>query len=195
MRESVNMGIEQPESPAPSKPLSPKRRRFVEAYLTTWNASEAARQAGYKKEWSAGSFLMRIPEVRAAIEQRLKEAAMQADEVLSRLAEQGRIDISDFVQDVTIPLVGKDGELVGEMQGIRLNWDAIRAHGHLVKSVTATQYGPKIELHDGQKALELIGRHLALFTDNIALPGAKVKGYTVLAHPDLWDEDENAKPE
>ena len=175
------------QTPKPPKPLSPKRRRFVEAYLATWNASEAARQAGYAKADRQGPRLLRFVEVQAAISQRLKESAMQADEVLNRLADQAKVNIADFVTESEFTPVDKDGNPLEPMQMIQLDWDAIRKYGHLIKSIKMTANGPAIELHDGQKALELIGRHLALFTDNIAMPGAKIKAYMNIS-PDDWDE-------
>lgn len=55
--------------------LTEKQRRFVNAYIKTGNAAEAARQAGYKKKTAdaIGRENLRKPTVRNAIEKRLKE--------------------------------------------------------------------------------------------------------------------------
>jgi hypothetical protein len=94
---------------------------------------------------------------------------MSADEVLARLAEQGRMSISDFVLEDSSPTYDKDGNKTGTITTIGLDWTAIRRHGNLIKSITSTQYGPKIELHDGQAALVHIGKHLKLFNDQMDL--------------------------
>lgn len=55
--------------------LTEKQRRFVNAYIKTGNAAEAARKAGYKKTTAdaIGRENLRKPTVRNAIEKRLKE--------------------------------------------------------------------------------------------------------------------------
>ena len=55
--------------------LTEKQRRFVDYYVETGNASEAARRAGYaeKAAYRTGSENLRKPQVKAAIDARLKE--------------------------------------------------------------------------------------------------------------------------
>jgi hypothetical protein len=167
--------------------LTNKQRVFVEAYLQTWNASEAARQANYAHPGQQGERLLKKVEVAAAIEQRVKAMAMQADEVLARLAEQARANAGDFVVFRDVPvwqvlglkpperppdedLDDDDEEPPAEVPTIRvmeIDADMIKARGHLVKKISMTKYGPAIELHDGQAALVHIGKHLKLFTEQV----------------------------
>jgi phage terminase small subunit len=153
------------------KPLSNKKRRFIEAYIQTWNASEAARQAGYKQAYSQGPRLLDNVEVKAAIEQRLEQAAMQSNEVLARLAEQARVNIADFIITYQKPIMVKGNDKpIGYEHTAEIDWIAVQARGHLIKSITPTDNGMKLELHDGQVALITIGKHLQLFKDTEA-PG------------------------
>lgn len=57
------------------KRLTVKQQRFVDTYIKTGNAAEAARQAGYKKTTAdaIGRENLRKPTVRKAINARLKE--------------------------------------------------------------------------------------------------------------------------
>ncbi len=137
------------------KPLSYKQKAFIEAYLETWNASEAARRAGYAHAWQAGSRMLRNVEVKAEIEQRLGEMAMSANEVLARLSEQARVSMKDFVLPGTA----------------NLDVAALQAKGHLVKSISHTRYGVRIELHDGQAALIQMGKAHNLFVERHELSG------------------------
>ncbi len=123
---------------------------FVEAYLKTWNASEAARRAGYKNERVAGHRLITDDNVAAEIRHRLDEEAMGADEVLRRLAEQARFD--------PVKYIGMGG---------RFDLGALEADGfgHLLKGVRPTQAGIVYEFHDGQVALIQLGKAHKLFTD------------------------------
>ena len=108
----------------------------------------------------------------ADFEAHWKQKVMGSTETLGRLSEQGRVSIADFVtarlvRAANIISLEEDAdEDAGEfVQVIELNWDAIKEKGHLVKSITNTKYGPRIELHDGQSALIQMGRHHKLFVD------------------------------
>jgi phage terminase small subunit len=135
--------------------LTRKRRVFVEAYLECWNATEAARQAGYKHPGSQGHRLLKNVEIEAQISQRLAEKVMGANETLSRLSEMARSDVSEFVTEFGV-----------------IDWDAVRAKGHLVKRVRHVKgQQSSIELHDAQSALTLIARHHGLLTDKLEHSG------------------------
>lgn len=83
--------------------MTEKQSRFVEHYLQTANASEAARQAGYseKTAYSIGSENLRKPEVAAAIDERLKQMASEriadTEEVLSHLTSVLRGEVTETV--------------------------------------------------------------------------------------------------
>ena len=98
-------------------PLTNKRIVFVEEYLSCWNASEAARRAGYKHPGSQGHALLQIPEIQAYIKLRLADMQMSADEVLNRLADHARDD-SKGVSLKALELVGKHHRLFIERQEI-----------------------------------------------------------------------------
>lgn len=144
--------------------VSRRQRLFIDAYLTTWNASEAARQAGYTHPDRQGYRLLRYVEIQEIVQQKLSEKAMKADEVLARLAEQARNNIADFVSEKTITVYDKNGNPT-EVVTTELDWDAIKARGHLIKAIKPTAAGTSIELYDGQAALVHIGKHLGMFKD------------------------------
>lgn len=156
--------------------LSAKQRAFVEAYLACgFNASEAARQAGYTgKANVVGPRLLANVSIRAAVQQGLSERAMPADEVLARLAEQARGTMDDFL---------------GDAGDIDLTRARERGKLHLLKSRSTTKEGERIELYSAQSALELLAKHHKLLTDNIAVSGTlDVKGYTHVS-PDDWTDE------
>lgn len=159
--------------------LSKKQQAFINEYLLDFNATRAAERAGYKGNDNTlavtGHDLLRNPKIEEVIRQRLKEKAMLADEVLMRLAEQARANIADFLsrgQD--------DGPLV-----IDLDQAALLGKLHLVKKVkqrvfhhfnedgelTSMEVRAEVELHDAQKALELLGKHHGLFKEKVEHSG------------------------
>lgn len=118
----------------------------------------------------------------AALELHWQEKVMGSTETLGRLSEQARVSIADFVTIKLVPTAlivpskkdddeeSEETEVIkGEhfVQVVELNWDAIKQNGHLVRSITNTKYGPRIELHDGQAALVNVGRRHKLFVDTV----------------------------
>lgn len=165
--------------------LTNKQQAFVEHYLATWNASEAARQvnAKAKRPDQIGYEYLRNPEIAEAIEARLTELKMGADEVVVRLTEHARGSLADFLR------ITGDGELHG--------FDLSEAKPlHLLKKASVTKRTYKdtteetvsIELYDAQAALNLLGKHHKLFTDNIEHSGTLgIKTYQTVS-PDDWDD-------
>ena len=98
---------------------------------------------------------MSILVIQAAIEKRIAEKAMSADEVLLRLAEQARSDISEFI---------------GTHGGI--DWEKVAEKGYLIRKVSHTAgKQSQIELYDAQAALVHIGRYHKLFVDRKEITG------------------------
>lgn len=131
-------------------------RVFVDAYLACWNASEAARRAGYSTRTAGqqGHRLLKNVEIQAAIQARLEELKLSADEVLLRLAEQARADLGAY-------LAVSGGELVIDLEGMKRDGKT-----HLIKKIWQDKDGRlRLELYDAQAALELLGRHHRLFID------------------------------
>lgn len=155
--------------------LSTKQRAFVEHYLTLWNGYKAAKAAGYS-ETSArhqASRMLSNDNIRAAIQERLAELKMGADEVLTRLTEHARSSPAPFL-DITPE---------GELRGFDLSEDKPL---HLLRKVSMTRRKTRddatdetvtienvtIELHDAQAALTLLGKHHRLFVDRTEHTGA-----------------------
>lgn len=134
--------------------LSKQRKVFVEEYLECWNQTEAARRAAYKHPDVMGCRLVKVQVVQDLISRRLAEKGMAADEVLFRLSQMARLTIGEFIE------TPEDG-------GWKLDLEAVKEKGHLVKRIKETLTGPEILLHDSQKALELMGKHHRLFVDKV----------------------------
>lgn len=81
--------------------LTEKQKRFVDFYIETGNATEAARKAGYasKAAYATGAENLRKPQIKAAIDARLKELEdsriAKADEVLKFLTATLRSQVTE----------------------------------------------------------------------------------------------------
>ena len=84
------------------KPLTKKQRVFIDEYLKCFNATEAARRAGYSDAtaYAIGWENLRKPEIKAEIDARLDEVHMSANEALKLTADLARIDIGVFFKVV-----------------------------------------------------------------------------------------------
>jgi len=78
-----------------------KQKAFIEEYLKDFNATQAAIRAGYSERsaYSQGQRLLNNDEVSEAIQERLNELHMSADEALKLLSDIARGDLGEFVND------------------------------------------------------------------------------------------------
>lgn len=81
-----------------TRKLTNKQRLFIDYYLQSFNASDAARKAGYSERTAhaMGWENLRKPEVMDEIRARLDEVHMSADEALKHMADMGRSDMGVF---------------------------------------------------------------------------------------------------
>lgn len=123
--------------------LTPKQEAFVNEYLISWNATQAAIKAGYSEKTARaiGAENLTKPDIKEIIRIRVQEMTMSADEALIRLSDQARGDMSDFTAIKNgIPFVD-------------LEKAATNGKMHLLKSFTVTDKSVKIELYDAQAAI------------------------------------------
>lgn len=185
-----------------ARALTAKQRAFVEHYLTCWNATEAARRAEYKDPAYSGWENQQKPVIQAAIQARLAELKMSADEVLTRLTDHARGDASDFVtvyasplQDALTgkPILDRDGqEIIRYFPSLDLEKARQRGKLHLIKSVRSTAHGPAVELYDAQAALALLGKHHGLFVEKIDISRQEIEAFLDRLKHNL-PEDEYAR--
>lgn len=142
--------------------LTKKQQVFIENYLITWNATESARRANYAYPNVEGPKNLVNPSIKAEIEARLSEMKMSADEVLTRLADLARVDMSDFItfeDGIRLPFVdlkkAKDAGKLHLVKKIKYN-----AQGHL-----------EFELHDPIAPLLNVGKAVGLFADRVEHSG------------------------
>jgi phage terminase small subunit len=132
--------------------LSAKQNAFINEYLQCWNASEAARRAGYSEKSARviGHENLTKPDITTEIQRRVSELAMGPDEVLIRLGEQARNEHGRYITPegyLDLPRLLADGK------------------GHLIKGIKETPQGKSYEFYDAQAALVQIGKHHKLFAN------------------------------
>lgn len=142
--------------------MTAKRRAFVDAYLQTWNASEAARVAGYAAPGQQGHRLLKDVEISEEIQRRVSDRAMTADEVLIRLADIARGSMEEFVtfwDGVPLPKL----DLAKAQKAGKFG---------LVKKLKYGKDGEvEFELYDAQAALVQLGKANKLFVERQEVTG------------------------
>lgn len=111
--------------------LSHKQQAFVEAYLQTWNASEAARRAGYRGAADVvGPRLLGNIGISAAIQARLANLKLSTDEGLTRLAEHARGSVGCFFKAAErwTDSPRKTDEILDEMDGVDPRGKTVRLY-------------------------------------------------------------------
>lgn len=143
--------------------LTEKQKRFCEEYLIDLNATQAAIRAGYSPDTSEaiGSENLRKPQLRAridaAIAERSKRTGVTADRVVRELAKLAFVNATDVIDT-------QHGTVLENAS--REDTACISA----VKVKVGEDFTEReIRLCDKTKALELLGKHLGMFSDNVKL--------------------------
>lgn len=142
--------------------LTKKQKLFVEEYLIDLNATQAAIRAGYSSDTAQqmGSENLSKPVIKNAIDramaERSRRTGINQDRVIRELARIAFVNAADVINMKTATL--KD--------------DASEDDTAAVQSVKVKSFGEdglerEIKMADKLKALELLGKHLGMFQNNV----------------------------
>lgn len=142
---------------------SAKQDRFVEEYLIDLNAKQAAIRAGYKPNNAdvVGYQLLQKTSVKNAIEKAMAERSRRTgitqDRVLEELAKLAFVNIADVIDfdNASVRRSATDEDLAC-IQSVK---------------VKPVEFGTEreVKMYDKKGSLELLGRHLGMFKDNVKL--------------------------
>lgn len=151
--------------------LTKKQKMFVAEYLVDLNATQAAIRAGYseKNAGKIGPELLGKTRISEAIQEQMdareNRTLITADKVLEELAKIGFSNLADYIQ------VQKDGTAYVDLSKLT------REQAAAVQEITVDEYVEgsgddakaikkvKLKLIDKIRALELIGKHLAMWVE------------------------------
>lgn len=153
--------------------LVPRQERFVEEYLIDLNATQAAIRAGYsprtadKQGWQLLEKPRVIARVREALAERSKRTGINQDRVVRELARIAFVNAPELINVADATL----------LESATADDTAAIASVKVKRIPTADGEGVEreIRLADKLKALELLGKHLGMFTDRLAVDVTGVK--------------------
>lgn len=163
--------IEGQKPPAPYK-FPAKQAAFMDHWMVTRNATEAAKLAGFAKKSAhvEGHRVLNDPKVRAELDRRIEaqreKLELSSDWVVQRLMRLAMANMADYMD------VNADGSPVLSLAGLT------RDQAYALDSVTVEEFKDgrsdkrevrrvKFAMADRVKSLELLGRRLKLFGDTV----------------------------
>ena len=171
--------------------LTPKQKAFADEYLIDLNATRSYK-AVYKNiknddvASQAGSRLLRNVKVKSYLDERMKarekRTEITQDKVLNELARIGFANATDYARVIQKEYIEKildeNGEEIGEETKtytsveLELTENLSREQQSVIAGIKQGANGIEVKLNDKVKALELIGKHLGMFTDKVELSGS-----------------------
>lgn len=151
--------------------LNAQQEEFVQFYTRDFNATRAAIKAGYSEKSAAslGYQLLQNPLVRKAIDGITKKNAVKHDLIRHRIIEQ--LSIIAFANLKDYGSFDSNGIVI--KPSTELDDDLASAIGEF--KVTVNEYGKNVQfkLLPKEKSIELLGKHLGMFTDHIKIEAIK----------------------
>lgn len=168
--------------------LNERQKRFVQAYLQTLNATQAAITAGYSANTahSVGPRMLDNAGVKRAIQEGIGKVAAKADitteRILNELARIAFGSMRDIAEWNASGVSFKDSASLTD--------DAAATISEVTETTNEHGGSLKIKQHDKLKALELLGKYQKLFSD-----GGNVNvnvGFKIVVE-DYANKDDRAK--
>lgn len=169
--------------------LTAKQQRFCDEYLIDLNATQAAIRAGYsKKRASEQAYqLLQKTTVQAYIDKRKKDrekrVEISQDRVLQELAYIAFAKATDYAKvverEATVEVDGQLQPLYDE-NGERVKYRTVEPiltdelaeeQQRAIAVIKKGRDGFEIKPYSKDRALELIGKHLGMFTDKVEVSG------------------------
>lgn len=159
-----------------ARKLTVKQRLFIAEYQKNPDATKAAIKAGYSRKSAAyiGHELLQKTlvkkELQGKLAKRLSRADVTADFVLTELRRIGGFDIRKLYRpDGSMKLPHEwDDDTAAAVASV----EALEEYDGQGKERKFVGFTKKVRAHEKKGALELLGKHLKLFTEKVEMSGA-----------------------
>lgn len=167
--------------------LTEKQKRFCDEYLIDLNATQAAIRAGYSPKgmnkrvtrMMANEGIMNY--IQQHMKDREKRTEITQDKVLKELAAIAFSNGSKYAKIVDKKVYDEEGKPIIDFEtGEQLTYKTVEFKNtddlkeeekKAIFSIHKGKDGIKVETYDKMKALELLGKHLGMFTNKVEVSG------------------------
>lgn len=183
--------------------LTAKQQRFCDEYLIDLNATQAAIRAGYSKKTARaqGQRMLTNVDIETQIsklqKKRKDRVEITQDRVLQELAYIAFAKATDYARvverDATVEVNGQLQPLYNE-NGERMKYRTVEPiltdelteeQKRAIAVIKKGRDGFEIKPYSKDRALELLGKHLGMFTDRVELSGKVNDPFADLTTEDL----------
>ena len=178
--------------------LTPRKRRMVDAYVSTGNIAEAARASGFAQS-TVKKYINEDPHIRKAVGVLVDQAALVTGVTLERvIAEYAKIAFADIADFLSVLKSASDPELALLALG-ELPAEMTAAISEITLDMTpGTEDKPptgklKLKLHDKKSALQDLARMLQMFNDTLTIKDET--GYGLRLRRAIAKLDEETPPD
>lgn len=148
-----------PETAGMDIPLTDAQEEFCQVFVRQFNATVAYQKSHpdctYLSAMANGSRMLHVPKIRDRIQQLKLEKAqtlmLGAEDIVERHMRIAFADISNYV---LWGYINRDNQMTAVMSN--------QVDGSLVKMVSKSDKGFRLELHDPQKSLEWLGNYFSM---------------------------------
>lgn len=152
--------------------LTGMQEKFCQLYTTHWNATRAAKEAGYSEKNAGvlGYQTLQIPLVKDRIseltEHTLKELGVSRERVLKEVCALAFVKMSDVAQiiDGEVHLLDFD-EMTDEAAAALKSISYTKSSSSSAEGYSSSR-SISFGLHDKRGSLEFLGKHLQILTEN-----------------------------
>lgn len=167
--------------------LTEKQKRFCDEYLIDLNATQAAIRAGYneKTAYSMGQRLLKNVEVQKKIQSlkndRSERTEITQDMVLRELAAIAFANATDIVQVAEKAFVTDSGNEVMLPDVVITETSKLTPEQKkAIAGIKQGRNGIEVKMNDKTRALELLGKHLGMFTEKVEVTEKKTNPFDEL---------------
>lgn len=165
--------------------LTMRQSLFSNEYLVDFNAKQATIRAGYSARTAEqqGCKLLSMVKVQEKIAELTAERSSENKATIERIIKE--LCAIAFTKLTDIVYVNDQGKAT-----VKPTAELTDAQQRAIESISQTQYGVKIKMHDKTKAIELLGRHLGMWLDRVEVnKGDKASSLTEDQLRAILDDD------
>ena len=171
--------------------MTPKQQRFCDEYLIDLNATQAAIRAGYSSNTAneQGARLLAKVSVQNYIQERkqdrIERTEITQDMVLNELANIAFSNIADYVKVVEKEAVIDGKKIKYKTVDATLTDNLSEEQKKALSVIKEGKNGLEIKMNDKVRALELLGKHLGMWTEKVEVTGREENPFAGLSTEDL----------